>query len=483
MRQVGDAYDLMAAGQFAQFFADDLRRLAADARVDFVEHQGRDAVAGGEQAFDGQHDSRQFAARSDAAQRLERFAGVGGQQKLDSIDAVRRDREASGGEGRSVVLGSRIAPKADGELGAFHVQFGQLLEQILFETARGFLARGAEGFGLGDERGLALAEPSAQAFDFLAAIGQAGQPRFVAAQFAENVFDAFAILARQIADQVQAVLDGFEPAGVAFGRQGIVAHAVGKVLQLVAHGGQRVAGGGFERIDFGQAGELGFGHSDQFERRGGAFCAFAQQGVGARGGGLQAVGVAQPAAFGGQRLVFARPQIGLADFANLMLEHRLFALQGALVAEQRLQVLARLAPFLERSGHRPQRFVVAGIGVEGRQMVLRIEQGLVLVLSVQIDQRFAQGMQLMDRRQPPVEAGFAFAREGDFAAQHQFAVLGRQIGFGQQRGGGRAGADFDEGFGDGGFGAGADILAGGPLAQHKAQRVENNRFARARFAG
>ncbi|MNN12503.1 hypothetical protein D3C81_1254970 [compost metagenome] len=43
LRQVGHGQYLAAVTQPAQQLADDLGRRAADAHVDFVEHQGRDA--------------------------------------------------------------------------------------------------------------------------------------------------------------------------------------------------------------------------------------------------------------------------------------------------------------------------------------------------------------------------------------------------------------------------------------------------------
>jgi len=76
LRQVGDAQDLVVRCQSAELVADDRTKPAADVGVDLVEHQHADAVAGSQDALEGQHDARQLAAAGDLSERLGELAGV-----------------------------------------------------------------------------------------------------------------------------------------------------------------------------------------------------------------------------------------------------------------------------------------------------------------------------------------------------------------------------------------------------------------------
>ena len=87
--QVGDADDLARAGEGVEFFSDRVPHLAADIGVDFVEHQHRDAIVRGKHRFGREHDAGNFSARRDVAQRLFLFAEIGGETKVDLIEAGR----------------------------------------------------------------------------------------------------------------------------------------------------------------------------------------------------------------------------------------------------------------------------------------------------------------------------------------------------------------------------------------------------------
>ena len=70
-------------------------------------------VSLGQHVFQRQHDARQLAAGSDLAQRLERFAEVGGHVERNGVHAVLRQirlREAAG------------------KLYFLHIQLGQLVQ-------------------------------------------------------------------------------------------------------------------------------------------------------------------------------------------------------------------------------------------------------------------------------------------------------------------------------------------------------------------
>ena len=85
--EVGDAEDLVDAGEGAELFADDGAHAAADVGVDFVEDEDGDAVGLGEDGFEGEHDAGEFAAGGDAAEGTGRLAGVGGDEEFDGFEA------------------------------------------------------------------------------------------------------------------------------------------------------------------------------------------------------------------------------------------------------------------------------------------------------------------------------------------------------------------------------------------------------------
>ena len=72
------------------------RGLAADAGVDLVEDEGRHRAGLGQRDLEGQHHPGQLAAGGALVQRAGVGAGVGREQELDLVDAVRARRAASG---------------------------------------------------------------------------------------------------------------------------------------------------------------------------------------------------------------------------------------------------------------------------------------------------------------------------------------------------------------------------------------------------
>ena len=73
---MGNANHLMIVAQGSHFRSDRVRDLAADVGVDLVEHEQWNRVVGRQGGFDREHQARDFAARGDGAERLQRFARV-----------------------------------------------------------------------------------------------------------------------------------------------------------------------------------------------------------------------------------------------------------------------------------------------------------------------------------------------------------------------------------------------------------------------
>ena len=58
------------AGKFGQFAADDFRRAAADAGIDFVKHNGFHRIGVRQNRFQGQDHPRKLTAGGDTGQRF-----------------------------------------------------------------------------------------------------------------------------------------------------------------------------------------------------------------------------------------------------------------------------------------------------------------------------------------------------------------------------------------------------------------------------
>ena len=194
--QVGDAQDLVAAGERPQAPPDRVRAPAADARVDLVEDERRRLVGLGQDLLDGQRDARQLAARGDPGQRPRRLARVRGEAVDDLVDARRRrtrprrrrarpparrgpagppaerDLEDAGGEararrarrrprpsarraavpaGRRQALGGRLRPRRAGAASS------ALAPGPLAVEAAQPLGLGRGALAVGDDRGLVVA--------------------------------------------------------------------------------------------------------------------------------------------------------------------------------------------------------------------------------------------------------------------------------------------------------------------------------------
>ncbi len=55
--EVGDAEELMIAGDVPHFLSDDVGGFAADVGIDFIEDEHRDFILGGEDGLEGEHDA------------------------------------------------------------------------------------------------------------------------------------------------------------------------------------------------------------------------------------------------------------------------------------------------------------------------------------------------------------------------------------------------------------------------------------------
>src|SRR6516162_2727830 len=63
--------------------------LATDIRVDFIKYEQPNQVLSSQSSLDREHDSRDFAARRDCAQRFQRLTGIRRKLKFDAVGAIR----------------------------------------------------------------------------------------------------------------------------------------------------------------------------------------------------------------------------------------------------------------------------------------------------------------------------------------------------------------------------------------------------------
>ena len=74
---MGDANHLMIAAQRLHLCANCVGDFTADVGVDLVEDEQWNLVMCGQRRFDCQHETRDFAARGDGAQRFQRLTRIG----------------------------------------------------------------------------------------------------------------------------------------------------------------------------------------------------------------------------------------------------------------------------------------------------------------------------------------------------------------------------------------------------------------------
>ena len=179
-------------------------------------------------------------------------------------------------------------------------------------------------------------------------------------------------------------------------------------------------------------------------------------------------------------LILAKGQV--FQFFELIAQQLMPGALFVTAAAQTLERLPRLAPSLRGQLHLSGQFLAAAVFVEQATMGIGLEEGLVFVLAVDIDQAFAERLQVALRAWRAVDVAARTAFCGNHAAEDArpvafqvsllkpFACAGNvvQIEAGQDIGLVRAGP-YD--------------AAVGAIAKREAERIEHDRLARARFTG
>ena len=462
---MGDAQHLTLLAQGAQLLPDDVGHGAADTRVDFVEDHGRHRIQAQRGDFDRQRDTRQLTARSHFAQGTRRLAGVGGNQELDPLGPVR------------VRFDHRLWLDIDQELTAAHAQLADQGGGGVRQRLGGFPAAGAEHLGHGLPLAGGTVDLAGQGLQALVGTAQLLHFGLHGVAVLAQPFHRHAVLAREVMQAAQAAFDVLE----------LLRVGIQVVMDAVEQGQRFVQldGGAVEQgidvpepaVVFGHAGQVMACLLQQLQDRDLVVAIEAADrhvaGADQRAGmGLAAVAAAQ----GGDR---GRVQILALELAELVFQvadpvaHVALARERLGFIDQRLPACRGLAD-LRALG------VVAGEGVQQRELRGAREQGLLFVLAVDLHQHAGQLGQLGQRHRAAVDEGARAAVGADHPSQLALFFVVQLVvaqpltgrGVGQRREFGRE---------LGACGAVADHAAVGAQPGQKAQRVHHQRLARAGF--
>jgi hypothetical protein len=199
-------------------------------------------------------------------------------------------------------------------------------------------------------------------------------------------------------------------------------------------------------------------------RQGGAI-GLVQQRIGLGAEALQPLGIRQHLPRGRQLTVLPGPDVGAADLVPLKGQEIDAGTLLPLVDSQGVELGTDGAdPGKSLGNGLPARLQVS-VRVEQVEVALRIEQHLVLVLSVQLDESVREFAQRSRRRERIVHEGPAATLCRDLAADDHLAAV-----------------DLEDGLNAGGIGARAHQVARRPPAEKEADRLDQDRLARARLA-
>ncbi len=249
--EVGDAEDLVGGAKAAHFSADGMGDLAADIGVDFIEDEQRDAVLGGQGAFDGEHDAGDFAARGDELEGFHGLARIWSEEEFDGF--------AAGGGGFF------DGAKSDGEFGFLKAEIAQLALDGGGQPGGGggaefgkLCAEGGQGFAGGGNRMVEAGEFFAAGFDLV----EAGRGLFAKG---DDVIQGGAVFALEGFEKGDALFEGGELGGVDVEGIRVMLEGAGDFLEFDQRVGVGLGDGGGGRVEFFEFAEvaLDFGETGE----------------------------------------------------------------------------------------------------------------------------------------------------------------------------------------------------------------------------
>jgi len=197
-------------------------------------------------------------------------------------------------------------------------------------------------------------------------------------------------------------------------------------------------------------------------------------------GAEQLLGVGQVLVFLFELLQFVLAEREILQLFQLIAEQLVACALLVAAVAQPFQGLARLPPALRGQLHLARQVLAAAVLVEQAPVGVGLEQRLVLVLAVNVDQQFAQRLEITLRAGCAIDVAARAALGGDHSAQDAgaFAV---HVAFGQPGAGVGDVVQVEAGEDVGLVRTDAHHAAVGPVAEGQAEGIEHDRFARAGF--
>lgn len=461
LRQVRDAQHLPHLSELMQQPPDHLGDAAADARVDFVEDERRRRARRARDHREREADPRELAARGDLRERPQRHARMARDAELDLLEPVR------------AAFGERH--ERDLEAAARHRQFLHAGGHRHAERLRRLRARLRQLLRVGQIRLLRLVGNRLQR----AQIGRGvelGELRAARLVLVVQRLGRQPELARGRVQRVEPRLDLREPVRVEVEPLRVVRQRIRSLLQLDLGRLERCERVVERGVVFGEAPQPRHDRAQLREHRVVGFGDRAERALHAVD---QVRRMREPLVLGGDLVPFARLRRELVELGELPRELFAFELALALVRLRGVDRVRRVAPcaIAARDGGRVGR--EPRVRVEQLALRVRAHQQLMRVLAVDVDEHLAHFAQLRERRARAVDEGARAAVRVDDAPQHHRVVGVERVLVEPTR---DAVVRREFGADVGPAAAGAHDARVGALAERERERIDQDRFAGARFA-
>src|SRR5882724_8885006 len=377
-RQMRDAEHLAPLGGPGELLGDDCRDAPADSRVDLVEDHRGHAIGARQNRLEREHGSRELAARHHLGQRTHVLARVGRQAKLDPVEAARPD------------VRHRTGLDRDREAGPVDPQLAQLALRLAGEPVGGRATTLRERDGGSGELGLQLREQSLLlGQDLLVAIellelDGSPFPKREHRRFGIPVFPL------EPGERVEALVHRLQTPGRHRHALAESSHGRERVLDQGAGAVDRVGGRGECRVESRELTQEAPGTVQPARRR--ALVLVEQPAdLGEPRG--QPLGVLEPPALGPQLLLLALPQARAIELRELKAEE-ILALRSIALRRPRALDLGLRGPMPgEDLPHALAQFLGVSEAVQEIQLARRLQEALVLVLSVDLDEVVTEPLQ------------------------------------------------------------------------------------------
>jgi len=374
--KVRDAEHLPVARDLFHLFPNDIRGLASDVGIDFVEHQDRDLVLSGQNGLESEHDPGEFSRGGDGAQGSAGFPGIGGEKKFRGVDA-------GGGEPGDGCGLRRESGDGGVEVGLFEAERGQFLVRCPVQSLGKLVA-------LGGQVGPGSPDALIQRFQFSVETGEFLVALFESLKFVVRVgaklndfFERCPVFALEGVKQIDPFFEFHEAARVGVDAVGVTGEFTLELLQIrdgLLLCGEEALG---VRIELSQFLERATEGSGQVQNR---LLVVVEQADGSLAEFQQFGTVAGSLVFVFELGFFIGLEAGTGDLCDLETEQIELSRVGLLIDDEVGFGVFELGALLEEAAELgPGLFEIAE-GVEDGELPGRMKEGLVIVGTMDIDQ-------------------------------------------------------------------------------------------------